>query len=92
MDIDKYRLKDIIRDIVINQGSIKNVSLALKVLEKTTPNYFETDDYHKAIEELVTQGDIVEVEYILSDADYRIKSVYFPRGTKILNIKGSEAA
>jgi hypothetical protein len=47
---------------------------------------FPGEDNLAIIEQMVTDGKIVEVEYVLSTMDYRIKSVYFPMGTRIIGM------
>lgn len=45
------------------------------------PSEFNHDDFIYQLEELVKDNEIVELEYILPQLDYRIKSMYFPKGT-----------
>lgn len=40
-------------------------------------------DYTEELNELVQQGDLVEIEVVLPDSAYRARSMYFPRGTEI---------
>lgn len=80
--MNKKDIKKLILETVNNSGAIKNVDLALKVLDKTLPQYFNTTDYHEALEELVKSKDIQEVEYTLANED-RTKSIYFSKGTEI---------
>ncbi len=35
------------------------------------------------INRMVKEGDLVEIEFVLPTMDYRVKSYYFPRGTKL---------
>lgn len=41
------------------------------------------DGMNQTIEEAVKDGSIVELEYILPDMNYRIKSMLFPKGTAL---------
>jgi hypothetical protein len=34
------------------------------------------------LDKLIASNEIIEIEYILPDMDYRIKSFYLPKGTK----------
>lgn len=35
------------------------------------------------LERMVDDGDLVETEFVLPDMHYRIKSIYFPKGTSV---------
>ncbi len=87
MDVTRDKLLDTILWAVNTSEGIKGVDLALKVLEKTSPNYFESHLYQSCIEELVEKNKILEVEYILPSERIervkRIKSFYLPIGTGI---------
>jgi hypothetical protein len=41
-------------------------------------------DIPDAIDKMVLYGMIVEMNYTLEQSDYRIRSIYFPRGTKFV--------
>ena len=42
------------------------------------------DDLTDTIEEMVHEGELVEVEYVLPQIEYRAKSYLLPRGTQII--------
>lgn len=84
MDFSKEDIRKAILDIVRNSNGIKNVDLALKVLERSIPYLFESHLYGDCIQELVDEGEIMEIEYVLPHMDYRTKSMYFPKGTKVI--------
>ena len=72
----------IIIDLVNETPGIKRVTL---IAESISTAYKEnkdaiTGDVPSIINQLVNQGDIIEIEYVLP---YRIKSLYFPKGTEI---------
>lgn len=79
----KEQLKEIILSLIRESTGIRGVELALSVLNKTMPRYFESEMYQECLEELVKSGEIVELEYTLPDMDYRVKSIFFPKGTQI---------
>lgn len=79
----KDNLKPVILECINHSTGIRGVELALAVLNKTLPYHFETADYHEALEELVKEAKVVEVEYYLPDMPDRTKSIFFPAGTSI---------
>jgi hypothetical protein len=79
----KEELKQVILEVVNANTGMRGVELALKVLDRTMPRYFESPQYQEALDELVAEGSIVELEYTLPEMDYRTKSIYFPKGTQI---------
>ena len=83
-------MKDIILEVVNRSSGIKAVDLALKVMEKVNPTVFDTEDFHKSFDTLIKDGEIIELEYIDPDTDYRIKSILFKKGTAILNNEVSQ--
>lgn len=72
----------ILRNIEAHQG-LKGVELALKVMAMMGPGSFEHTDYNMEVMKLVNERQIIEVTYELPHMDYRTKSFYFPKGTKI---------
>ena len=47
------------------------------------PTKWDSAQYNEALEKLIEEGEIVEICYILPHMDYRLKSIYFPKGTKV---------
>jgi hypothetical protein len=45
-------------------------------------------DIPDLLEELVKENKLIEIEYILPQVDYRIKSFFLPVGTEIQSIRG----
>ena len=84
MNINEYR--EIIRKMVNESTGIKAVELATRVavamheVEERATNY---DIWEDGLDPLIESGEIIELEYILPDTDWRIKSIFFPKGTKI---------
>lgn len=72
----------ILRNIEAHQG-LKGVELALKVMAMMGPSQFEVTQYEMEVMKLVNERQIIEVSYELAHMDYRTKSIYFPKGTKI---------
>jgi len=75
--------KEAILHVVDAKTAVKNVDLALAVMERVNPTKFELEKYQSALEELVETGEIINVDYTLESMDYRTKSIYFPKGTVI---------
>jgi len=76
-------IKETVKEIVNKSQGLKAVELSMRVLTETKYDV-KSEDIIKTIEDLVREGEIVELEYILPQMDYRIKSIYFPKGTNIL--------
>jgi len=76
-------MKDIIINIVESSQGIKGVDLALKVMSLVNPQKFDSGIFASELVSLVTSGEILEIEYILPEMNYRVKSFYLSKGTKI---------
>lgn len=81
-------MQEIIINLINENPGINNCKLVMKTMEIVyrMNNYKVTEtpkDFLKNLEELVNSKELVEVEYILPTMDYRIKSLFFPKGTKI---------
>lgn len=78
-------LKETISQIVNRSTGMKAIPLITEVNQRANAEGFQfTHDYYNAqIESLVKEKEIVEVEYVLAMVDYRIKSIYFPKGTTV---------
>lgn len=75
-------IKERISKIVNDSTGLKSTELAVKVVCEVPD--CNTNEVLHLIEELVKEGEIIELEYILPQINYRIKSIYFPKGTDIL--------
>jgi ribosome biogenesis SPOUT family RNA methylase Rps3 len=77
-------MKEKILKLISENPGIKGVELAIKTItsiaEKGLP--INNLDFVNELEKLVHAGDIIELEYILPQMDYKIKSMFFPKGTE----------
>lgn len=73
-------LEEFITRMVEDKGPIKGVDLAVEVAKHQ--HGVLPDEITTTLESLVERGELVEVEYILERMDYRVKSIYLPKGTK----------
>lgn len=79
--IDYEHLPETIIRIVNNNQGLKGTELVLKLMSADLN--IEATTLLKAIDEVVQDGEIIEVEYTLPMMNYRVKSMYFPKGTVI---------
>lgn len=82
MASSKVTREAIITSVNSHQG-LKGVDLALHVMGIINPIMFKHAVYARQLDLLVTKGEIVELNYVLPQMDYKIKSIYFPKGTEI---------
>ena len=78
----KFTLREAILTTVNTRNGVNGVDLVLNCMGLVSP-WFEDKDYMFQLAELVSSGEIVELEFILPSMDYRMKSIYFPKGTKL---------
>jgi hypothetical protein len=81
-------LDNILVEIVTERGPIKGTELAVEftktVLEKNTfMNDITGIDVTSRLDNLVGERRIIEIEYVLPQLDFRVKSMYFPAETKL---------
>jgi len=74
-------LRDAILSSVNSHQGIKGVELVLQVMGKVGMGGFTEREYQNTLAELLIDGDIVEIEYSLPSMSYRLKSLFFPKGT-----------
>jgi hypothetical protein len=79
--VKEVSMKEIVLHMVNTHPAINNVELAMKVMSQVNPAIFDVEDYWKRLADLIKDGEIIELEYVLPIHDYRIKSLYFPKGT-----------
>lgn len=72
------------------RGGIKATELVLEVMGEINPNKWEGDLFQEIVNEMIKEGHIIELEYILPNMDYRVKSIYFPKGTILSGAKRNE--
>ena len=77
----KISLREAIIDTINAHQGIKGVYLVIKVMEVINPVQFSHNDYQEELKILINEKEIVELEYTLPTIAYRIKSIYFPKGT-----------
>lgn len=82
--ITNDELKKAILDTVNTSTGINGVQLVMTVMNHVGPTSFEHDEFHLAINRLVNEKQVVELEYVLPNMEYRVKSMYFPKGTLII--------
>ncbi len=82
-------MKELIKKIVNENPGINGVKLATSVLESfyKEKRDWTQDDYFKNLEELISQKEIVEIEYVLPELENMVKSIYFPKGTDVRLVK-----
>jgi len=73
--------KEIIKTKIDHSTGIKGVELSLAVMDIVNPAVFKFEEYWKELTELVKTGEVMELEFVLPQIDYRTKSIYFPKGT-----------
>lgn len=71
----------LIAAVTENQGC-KATELVALVADKMG-NDFAHYDFMQALREIVDEGDVEEVEYVLPQMDFRIKSFLLPKNTQI---------
>lgn len=81
------QIKQIIKNIVNLRPGIGNVQLVLDVMTVVNPVCLFENQYQEELKSLIENKEILEIEYIRPNMDYRIKSVYFPAGTKFINME-----
>ena len=79
-------IKESIIRLVKDSTGIKATELIAK-LATHDDRYPQDEDILELIEQVAVAGDILELEYLVPQMDYRIKSIYFPKGTEFLNVK-----
>lgn len=87
------KIRQLILDVIYDKQGIKATKLSTVVFSylydseiDITPLKDElklTDLWMGIIEELIKEGEIVEIEYNLPNMEYRTKSFYLPKGTTV---------
>jgi hypothetical protein len=76
-------LREAILTTVNSHQGIKGVELVLNVMGMVGPVMFDDREYMLELSRLLDEGEIIEIEYALPTMEYRLKSLYFPKGTRI---------
>lgn len=73
------------RELIINKVTkspgIRHVDLSLAIMESVNPSKFNYEPYYVELMKAVDEGEIVALDYTTNN---EIKSIYFPKGTKLL--------
>lgn len=77
-------MKHAILEVINLRAPIKEVDLALAVMEIMNPQKFDIVEFRSSLEDLIKYSQVVELEYVNSDTDYRIRSIFFKKGTMII--------
>lgn len=85
-DTTETPMTDLILKIVNDSSGIKAVELVLEVIGEDSLQNFNYYFYRQILKGLIDRGEILELEYILPQINYRTKSIFFPKGTKIARI------
>lgn len=73
--------KETILKCINDNQVLTKTDLSLRVMGRINPVVFSSKEYHTELDKLIEEGEIVEVCYILPNT--RLKSLYFPKGTKV---------
>ena len=86
--------KKIITDLVESNPGIKGPDLIVQCITKMhEQGNLESHgdvDIINVINDLVKEGEVVEVEYVLPSMAYRVKSLYFPKGTEVTLVRSTK--
>jgi len=77
------QLSQRIIDLVRFHEGIKAVDLTVKLATEFLD--VNSVEILEAIMALVIRGDIIELQYTLPHMQYRVKSIYFPKGTEFIS-------
>jgi len=73
--------KALITQVVNNHQGIKAVELVVEVMQQSAE--MDLSMYEDALVDCIKDGEIVEVEYTIPAMDYRVKSLYLPKGSVV---------
>lgn len=83
-------ISDLVLEIVNARGSVKIVDLTLSVINKLHPIDFTGEEFINILDELVEKGEILELEYVVPNMNYRVKSILFPKDTLFKWVKNND--
>ena len=81
-------LRDEAIRLVSDLQGIKGVDLVLGLAIFSADGNANADEITKTISDLVNEGEIVEIEYVLPLLAFRTKSFYLPKGTEAHLVEG----
>ncbi len=70
-------------DELLKDGPLRGSQLITKIVEKFYEKLTPESDAVDILNIMVQENKIIELEYVQKNMDYRIKSMYFHRQTKI---------
>lgn len=74
--------KELIIKVVESVQGGKGPELVPVLIREFAASGLATDNIPILLQELVDENKLVEVEYVLPSLDFRLKSIYLPKGTK----------
>jgi hypothetical protein len=88
INMTKSDMKAAIVEVVTECQGCKAIELLCKLPTHARQGIQESSiDFPDLIEEMVAEGSLVEVEYILPNMKYRAKSFLLPPGTSVTQMK-----
>ena len=90
--MNKEQYKEIVRKIIDDSTGIKAVELATQVVLEVHDKCHERQEFdiwNDALDPLIEAGEICELEYSLPAMNWRLKSIFFPKGTtfRMINLE-----
>ena len=95
--VNDRAIKDVLVRTVVEAQGLKATELANLFLDDLSPEearavrHREDLDLPRLMRELVEDGELVEVEYVLPTMNYRAKSFFLPRNSEVVVISNSHA-
>ncbi len=74
-------MKQIILNVINSNTGIKEVQLAMRVMSYMDPSQFSNVEFHDVLKKLIDSNEIRVINYSVPSTNYRLKSIYFPKGT-----------
>jgi hypothetical protein len=69
-------------------SAIKGADLVTHIVidhyTQNEPGDFSTEEILRVIDQLVAEGELIEIEYVLPASSYKVRSMYFPKGTEMV--------
>jgi len=77
------KAKKIIVKLVEEKNGIKSVDLSMDLLDADKSFFLEVSQISNIIDDLVQEGKITALNYTVPSMDYRLKTILFPKGTRV---------
>lgn len=78
----KFTIREAILTTVNTRNGVNGVDLVLNCMGLVNP-WFDDKDYVFELAEMVSSGEIVELEFHNPRSNRKLISIYFPKGTKL---------